>query len=461
MFRTLLFCSVVLAVPCAGHAQTATIPPPFDTKRFEATAQGQSGKVCVGPGYKLIGGGASVDGAGNLVSSFPDFPGRRSNNCWLATALGGGSLKVWAVGVRDTGSQWDVFIDQNAVDRRAATYPKVTISLPPGYALTGGGVQIEKTTTGGLAGSYPTSIRSWEAIGAGLSSQAIITSYIIGIKPTGGGSLNARIKPGTGSSAAVPDTGFTLTGGGARISAGNSLLKSLRPDGTGWSASANSGTSIVTHAVAIQSYPAPSAATPSFDTSWDTLLTTYWKTEKDEAEEEERKHPNDPTKKYSNCSLASQSPIALSSTALTTAPAPSTLTFTNYNTASGTAQAENTGHSYQIWLDPSDYKTGTDRKAPGTCSAPTMSKGDVSVKFEGDTTSYKLNSYHFHHPSEHVLDGVRYPLEMHIVHQNTADNTKKLVLGVFLTPVAAGETPDTDFAPWEGAGKHGKVQARM
>ena len=87
MFRTLLCCSVVLAVPCAGHAQTATIPPPFDTKRWEK----QGDRVCVDPGYKLIGGGASVDGAGNLVSSFPDFPGRRSNNCWLATALGGGS----------------------------------------------------------------------------------------------------------------------------------------------------------------------------------------------------------------------------------------------------------------------------------------------------------------------------------------------------------------------------------
>jgi hypothetical protein len=188
MFRTLLCCSVVLAVPCAGHAQTATIPPPFETKRFEATVQGQSGSVCVGPGYKLIGGGARVEGAGNLLSSYPDR--RPPQNCWLATALGGGSLKMWAVGVRDTGSQWDVIMGENAVDRYAKTWPKVTISMPPEYALTGGGARIQNTTTGGLAASYPTSITSWEAIGAGFvlrQSSPVITSYIIGIKPAAGG----------------------------------------------------------------------------------------------------------------------------------------------------------------------------------------------------------------------------------------------------------------------------------
>ena len=41
--------------------------------------------------------------------------------------------------------------------------------------------------------------------------------------------------------------------------------------------------------------------------------------------------------------------------------------------------------------------------------------GDVLV-WENDT--FHLNQFHFHEPAEHLIDGVRYPLEIHLVHQN-------------------------------------------
>lgn len=42
---------------------------------------------------------------------------------------------------------------------------------------------------------------------------------------------------------------------------------------------------------------------------------------------------------------------------------------------------------------------------------------------EGATTrylnkDYKMIQFHFHTPSEHLINGVHYPLEMHMVHQN-------------------------------------------
>jgi carbonic anhydrase len=48
------------------------------------------------------------------------------------------------------------------------------------------------------------------------------------------------------------------------------------------------------------------------------------------------------------------------------------------------------------------------------------------------TTRYDLLQYHFHTPSEHTLDGHRYPVEQHFVH--SGPNGETLVLGLFLVP---------------------------
>lgn len=53
-----------------------------------------------------------------------------------------------------------------------------------------------------------------------------------------------------------------------------------------------------------------------------------------------------------------------------------------------------------------------------------------TVKVAG--VSYKLLQFHFHHPSEHHVDGKVYPMEAHFVNQ--AADGSFCAVGVFITP---------------------------
>ncbi len=53
---------------------------------------------------------------------------------------------------------------------------------------------------------------------------------------------------------------------------------------------------------------------------------------------------------------------------------------------------------------------------------------DSVVHWKG--RSYQLLQLHFHDPSEHLLEGVPYPMEMHLVHKDAQGHV--LVIGVFL-----------------------------
>ena len=44
-----------------------------------------------------------------------------------------------------------------------------------------------------------------------------------------------------------------------------------------------------------------------------------------------------------------------------------------------------------------------------------------------DDNQYKLKQFHFHSPSEHTINGVRYPLEIHMVHHSEATNSYLVV----------------------------------
>jgi carbonic anhydrase len=60
---------------------------------------------------------------------------------------------------------------------------------------------------------------------------------------------------------------------------------------------------------------------------------------------------------------------------------------------------------------------------------------------EGDTLKagsrqYGLVQFHFHHPSEHLLNGERFAMEAHFVH---ADRNNLAVVGVFMTPGQSNE----------------------
>ncbi|CAM6091712.1 unnamed protein product [Calypogeia fissa] len=55
--------------------------------------------------------------------------------------------------------------------------------------------------------------------------------------------------------------------------------------------------------------------------------------------------------------------------------------------------------------------------------------------------SYNLKQLHFHTPSEHVINNVRFPLEMHMVHQ-TSDGQKLAVIGVVFWKSCGGHFLD-------------------
>ncbi len=73
---------------------------------------------------------------------------------------------------------------------------------------------------------------------------------------------------------------------------------------------------------------------------------------------------------------------------------------------------QNNGHSIQV-----DYQTGS------------------GIVLDG--TRYGLVQFHFHHRSEHTVDGADFPLELHLVHAD-ADGALAVV-GVFLEEGAANE----------------------
>ena len=50
------------------------------------------------------------------------------------------------------------------------------------------------------------------------------------------------------------------------------------------------------------------------------------------------------------------------------------------------------------------------------------------------TDVYRLVQFHFHAPSEHTLDGRRYPAEIHLVHES--EQGELAVVGVFVEPSA-------------------------
>ncbi len=59
--------------------------------------------------------------------------------------------------------------------------------------------------------------------------------------------------------------------------------------------------------------------------------------------------------------------------------------------------------------------------------------------------TYELRQFHFHAPSEHLLDGRQFPMEVHLVHQSKHGDLA--VLGVFIDE---GQTnPTLDGAEWK------------
>jgi carbonic anhydrase len=75
---------------------------------------------------------------------------------------------------------------------------------------------------------------------------------------------------------------------------------------------------------------------------------------------------------------------------------------------------ENTGHYVEVPYDPTSY---------------------LYVGLQ-PTDVYQLVQFHFHAPSEHTVNGVRYDAELHLVHNNSIGET--VVIGVLLSSSSTG-----------------------
>jgi carbonic anhydrase len=80
---------------------------------------------------------------------------------------------------------------------------------------------------------------------------------------------------------------------------------------------------------------------------------------------------------------------------------------------------------------------------------------DAGSSLEYDGKSFDLVQFHFHTPSEHMLDGVTYPMEMHLVHAEHDHPEHLLVVGALFKEGAPNKllAKLVDNVP-EHAGEH-------
>jgi carbonic anhydrase len=89
---------------------------------------------------------------------------------------------------------------------------------------------------------------------------------------------------------------------------------------------------------------------------------------------------------------------------------------------------------------------------------------DAGSSIEYDGTRYDLVQFHFHTPSEHLLDGITYPMEMHLVHAEHDRPEHLLVVGVLFKegeshPLLAKLVSDVPPHAGEHADKESKLEA--
>src|SRR5262249_12335144 len=147
------------------------------------------------------------------------------------------SITAFAIGIADPADEWEVIVRESRSP--VSAQPVATASLPPGYAMTGGGCLDdwrpswrpgERLPFPGpagnlLTGPFPLSGSSWECRGQehGAASPASIVAYVIGIRPKRAGVplpevriTSATSELGAHVTAIAPAvSGFVITGGGA------------------------------------------------------------------------------------------------------------------------------------------------------------------------------------------------------------------------------------------------------
>ncbi|XP_015584685.1 carbonic anhydrase 9 [Cephus cinctus] len=122
-----------------------------------------------------------------------------------------------------------------------------------------------------------------------------------------------------------------------------------------------------------------------------------------------RRHQHTWAQEHKACAGKWQSPIALSSARAVALPLPAVEMIGYHNLLSGPVKLTNNGHSVALSLNKA------------------LSKKRLPFVFGGmlnKDQDYELEGLHFHwgiknnRGSEHILNGIRFPMEMHVIHRN-------------------------------------------
>lgn len=90
------------------------------------------------------------------------------------------------------------------------------------------------------------------------------------------------------------------------------------------------------------------------------------------------------------------------------------------------------GFSYETKVNLTVVNTGSPGEfATVRAVVPDASTSELVVA-DGLSVHYKLKQFHWHTPSEHELNGQKFPVEMHLVHQATDGTGRLTVVGVFV-----------------------------
>jgi hypothetical protein len=234
-------CSLLFALALLAMAQAGAQEGEMTALVLQVTAppvnhpSGTAGPRVTGTSAFLprVGGGARANWAGNGSLLTQTAPSADSVASWSAAAkehlaADPAALDLYAIYLAAPPADWEVVVHQ--ATGAVAPHPVASVSLPPGYVMTGGGCTSNWKSTPAAAGnlltaSFPSSNTTWECRGKdhGVPSPASLTAYVIGIRPVRAGVplplmqiTRARSEPASHPTAFAPAlAGHVVTGGGA------------------------------------------------------------------------------------------------------------------------------------------------------------------------------------------------------------------------------------------------------
>ena len=228
------------------------------TASTSTAAASQTVAVTVDSGYKIIsGGGKMTSGDILMLETYPTD----NNTMWVTShsmhvVSTTGNAAAYAIGLYDPDDEWDVSVFTE--ESTSSATPSVSVSVPDGYLMTGGGAEVTSSDSGAglvIIGSYPSGNSTWTAVANEHRSVGTgkVRAYAIGLKHKTYYCLHeCAIASAVSSSAQHPTVTITRTdpiiiGGGAYGTlpadnplAGNILIDTYPgvTDGTNWVAKA-------------------------------------------------------------------------------------------------------------------------------------------------------------------------------------------------------------------------------